>query len=277
LPTLPELPLPHIPAKPSTPAKPSIVLPVVPARPYTPAKPSIVPKPEIIIRPEIIEALNPQKPKPEIIIRPEIIEALNPPSQNPTQPGNVSKCNKRPYPKDIDNHWSEIYVRRLYDLCITEGYSDRTFRPNQHITRAELVKMSLFSRKIQPKKGCYDNDCGSPFRDLDRWQGPWIRTAWDRGIIEGYQYDRFRPNRSITRAEAVKVILATYGYDPTYTDESFFQDVSGWSVGWIERAHEIGLVQGVGNGNFDPNRPITRGEAAKIIAKMMEYWDTRIR
>ncbi len=248
--------------RPYTPATPTIVNPK-PVRPYIPAKPTIVnPKPQIIIRPEIINVLNPDNPK-------------NP--TNPTNPGNVSKCNKRPYPRDIDNHWAEIYVRRLYDLCITEGYSDRTFRPNQQITRAELVKMALHSKKIPQKKGCYDNDCGSPFRDLDRWQGPWIRTAWDRGIVEGYNYNHFRPNRSITRAEAVKVILATYGYDPTYTRESFFRDVSGWSVGWIERAHEIGLIQGIGNGNFDPNRPITRGEAAKVIAKMMEYWDTHIR
>jgi hypothetical protein len=188
-----------------------------------------------------------------------------------------SLCNNRPYPKDIDGHWAEIYIRRLYDLCIIEGYRDGTFRPEQHVTRAELVKMALYSKGIKPNPGCYDNDCGSPFMDLDTWQGPWIRPAWDRGIIQGYAYDEFRPNQSITRAEAVKVILATYGYEPLNVSQSFFNDVSGWSVGWVEKAHEIGMVQGIGNGNFDPNRPITRAESAKIIAKMMEYWDTHIK
>jgi hypothetical protein len=187
----------------------------------------------------------------------------------------ISKCS-RPYPLDIDGHWAEIYIRRLYDLCIVEGYKNGKFMPEQHITRAELVKMALFSKGIEPKQGCYDEDCGSPFMDLDMWQGPWIRKAWDLSIIQGYSYNRFKPNQPITRAEAVKVILATYGYGPRNVNKSFFNDVSGWSVGWIEQAHEIGLVQGIGNGNFDPNRAITRAEAAKVIAKMMEYWNTKI-
>jgi len=188
----------------------------------------------------------------------------------------VSECDGRPYPKDIDGHWAEIYIRRLYDLCIIEGYKDGLFHPEQSITRAELTKMSLYSRGIDPNTGCYDNDCGSPFMDLDAWQGKWIRPAWDRHIVQGYTTTSFRPNQSITRAEASKVILATFGYGPLNVTDSFFDDVSGWSVGWIEQAHQIGLVQGVGNGNFDPNRPITRAEAAKIIAKMIDYWDTKL-
>lgn len=198
------------------------------------------------------------------------------PSAEPVSTEEISACNGRPYPKDIDGHWAEIYVRRLYDLCIIEGYGDGTFKPQQHVTRAELVKMALYSKDIEPDAGCYDNDCGTPFDDLDAWQGKWIRPAYFRNVVEGYDHNKFRPNQSITRAEAVKVVLATYGYSPVSTNRSFFNDVHGWSVGWVERAHEIGLVQGIGNGNFDPNRPITRAEAAKIIAKMMEHWDTEI-
>lgn len=185
-------------------------------------------------------------------------------------------CDGRKYPRDIDGHWSEIYVRRLYDLCVVEGYLDGLFHPNAYVTRAELVKMGLFANGIEANRGCYDNDCGSPFHDLDEWQGPWVRTAWDNKIIQGYNLNEFRPNQAITRAEAVKVVLATYGYGPINTTESFFKDVNGWSTGWIERARIIGLVQGIGNGNFDPNRPITRAEASKIIAKMIEHWDTNV-
>jgi hypothetical protein len=54
----------------------------------------------------------------------------------------------------------------------------------------------------------------------------------------------------------------------------FFDDVHGWSVGWVEGRMKLN-GSGVGN-EFDPNRPITRAESAKVIAKMMEYWDTEI-
>ncbi len=187
-----------------------------------------------------------------------------------------SACNHRPYPKDVDGHWAEIYVRRLYDLCIVQGYNEREFRPNQPITRAELVKMALASKSIAPKSGCYDEDCGSPFKDLLMWQGPWVRKAWDLGIVQGYNGNEFRPNQNITRAEAVKVVLATYGYHALSTNVSFFKDVKGWSVGWIQNAFEMGIVQGMGDGTFQPDRAITRAEAAKVIVKMMEYWDTHI-
>ncbi|HRY91788.1 MAG TPA: S-layer homology domain-containing protein, partial [Candidatus Gracilibacteria bacterium] len=116
----------------------------------------------------------------------------------------------------------------------------------------------------------------TPFTDLDSWQGPWIRPAWLKGIVKGYNNNLFRPNRNITRAEAVKVVLATFGYEPLSVSDSFFNDVSGWSTGWIEKAHQMGVVQGIGNGNFDPNRAVTRAEAAKIIVKTLEYWDTHI-
>lgn len=188
----------------------------------------------------------------------------------------VSQCNDHKYPKDIDGHWAEIYVRRMYDLCIVEGYQDGTYRPDQNVSRAELVKMALFGAKKSPKAGCYDADCGTPFIDLDTWQGPWIRAAYDLGIIKGYSANQFRPNQAITRAEATKIILAAYGYSPSNVSKSFFNDVEGWATGWIERAHELGIVQGIGNGNFDPERPITRAEAAKIIAKSIEQEDTKI-
>lgn len=100
--------------------------------------------------------------------------------------GEVSTCNGIMYPTDIDGHWAEIYIRRLYDLCILEGYNDGKFRPDQKVTRAELTKMALASRKIEPNPGCYDADCGSPFTDLDAWQGKWIRPAFDRNIVQGY-------------------------------------------------------------------------------------------
>ncbi len=189
---------------------------------------------------------------------------------------NNNTCNNLPYPEDIDGHWSEIYVRRLHDLCIVEGYADGKFRPDQPITRAEMLKMGLLGGGIAPNPGCYDNDCGSPFNDLDQWQGPWVRSAYDRGIVQGYSADRFAPNQNITRAEAVKVVLSTYNIAPLNVTESFFKDVNGWELGWVEKARVIGLVQGIGNGNFDPNRPITRAEAAKIIVKMIEYYDTKI-
>lgn len=191
------------------------------------------------------------------------------PGAYPSQPG-MSLCNNHSYPYDINGHWAQLYIRHLYDLCIISGYTDNSFRPEQNITRAELTKMALYSAGIAPNSGCYDADCGSPFNDLDFWQGAWIRPAWDRHIVQGRSSSIFAPNRPITRAEATKIILSAFGYGPISTGKSFFNDVYGWSTGWIEQAHRMAIIQGIGNGNFDPNRTITRAEAAKIIALTLQ-------
>ena len=190
-----------------------------------------------------------------------------------TNNGHVNLCNARPYPKDVDGHWSEIFVRRLYDLCIIEGYRDGSFKPNQEVTRAELTKMALFAKGVSTTITCYD-ECENAFQDLDSWQKPWVNKAFIMGVVEGYQDGSFRPNQSITRSEAVKVVLATFDYRPLNVEKSFFNDVNDWSVSWVERAHELGMIQGIGNGDFAPSVAITRAEAAKIISIMVEHWDT---
>jgi len=208
-------------------------------------------------------------------------DSKQPPVKKPTPPATgknpgLSRCHNRPYPRDIDGHWAEIYVRRLYDLCIIEGYRDNTFRPDQFVTRVESTKMALLAAKIALIRDCYDADCGTPYTDpdLQMWQGPILRAAFNHHIID--KAPRFWPNRNITRAEATKVILSAFGYQPLSVTHSFFYDVFGWPIGWVDKAQSLGIVQGIGKGLFDPNRPITRAEAAKIIAKTIEMADTKI-
>ncbi len=260
---------PRTPAKPTIPSKP--VNPATPVRPYIPAKPII--KPVNPTRPPYQPAQPCSNGTNRPCTRPVPLLPINPciNGRCPVQP----KCS---LPHDIDGHWSEIYIRRLCELKVMEGYTDGTFRPNQQITRAELTKMADVAAKIQQDFGCYDDDCGMPFIDTRRtWYIGWVRSAWMRGIVQGVTYNQFRPNDSTTREQATKIILAAFKYQPLSVSYSFFNDVKGWSVGWIELAHQFGIVQGIGNGNFDPYRPVTRGEAAKIIAKTIEFYDTHIR
>lgn len=42
---------------------------------------------------------------------------------------------------DISTHWAEAEIERAASLGWIKGYTDRTFRPNQHITRAEAMTM----------------------------------------------------------------------------------------------------------------------------------------
>ncbi len=81
---------------------------------------------------------------------------------------------------------------------------------------------------------------------------------------------RFRPNDSISRAEAAKIIVRAFGGSPSnrnisFTDVDMYSDLTAY----IETAKELGFFSGqVVNGKlkFRPYDSITRAEIAKVIA-----------
>lgn len=81
----------------------------------------------------------------------------------------------------------------------------------------------------------------------------------------------FRPNDAITRAEFVKVVNRAFGVNAN--DKSLVQDFSDvetteWYYKEVKAAASLGYIEGYEDGTFRPNQPITRQEAAKIIAKL---------
>lgn len=60
------------------------------------------------------------------------------------------------------------------------------------------------------------------------------------------------------------------GYGRPDYDPASFDDVpeSAWYAGEVEYCLAQGLMTGVGEGNFEPNRPVTRAELAAVAARM---------
>ena len=104
--------------------------------------------------------------------------------------------------------------------------------------------------------------------NLDDWFTPYIETAKENGIIDGYGDSSFRPNIEITRGEALKIaVSAIYkGKLPEYEDT--FNDVlpSDWFAPYVIYAFKNGIVTGYGDNEFGPANSMIRAEAAKIIS-----------
>ncbi|MGO4369875.1 serine hydrolase [Paenibacillus sp. MCAF20] len=76
----------------------------------------------------------------------------------------------------------------------------------------------------------------------------------------------FQPERQVTRGEYVQFILESSNLKGSETTELAFNDLTGHpSAAFIQTAYELGMVKGTGNGKFDPNRVITRQEAATVL------------
>ena len=101
--------------------------------------------------------------------------------------------------------WYTSAVSTLANVGAISGYSDGTFRPNKEITRAEFVTILT---------GIYGEDTtkGMPFSDVGHsWCYDAVATAYANGWVSGYSDGTFRPNQTITRAEAVVILNSVLG------------------------------------------------------------------
>ena len=94
-------------------------------------------------------------------------------------------------------------------------------------------------------------------------------------IINGYTDGSFRPEGTITRAEACKMICVALngGEEPTLgTSATSFTDTKGhWAEGYIESCVAQGIVAGIGGGKFNPNGNVTGSQFAKMLLIALGY------
>ena len=96
--------------------------------------------------------------------------------------------------------WFNHAVSTLSSMGIVKGHNDGTFAPNAPITRAEFAAIAA---RFDDK----NTDTSSKFTDIaSHWAKNEIGIAANKGWINGYPDDTFRPNQYITRAEAMTLV-----------------------------------------------------------------------
>lgn len=88
-----------------------------------------------------------------------------------------------------------------------------------------------------------------------------------KNVISGYQDGTFKPDQTINRAEALKMVMLAIGEDLTSQATITFPDVheSDWFYTYIRKATEIKIVEGYQDGKFKPENNINLAESLKII------------
>ncbi|MDP2624848.1 MAG: S-layer homology domain-containing protein, partial [Candidatus Peregrinibacteria bacterium] len=166
-------------------------------------------------------------------------------------------------------HWASEYLENLKRNGVMRGYSGGDMRPDQNVTRSELLKMSMEAAEIYEGNRQYQGY----FWDVSSsdWFDNYVEVAYEMSIVNGYG-NYFEPEAEITRAEAVKIIVETFDLELKSYQSGTFPDVDGsqWYADYIAIAYEYNLISGHSDGYFHPDWKMTRGEAAKIISLAME-------
>ena len=105
---------------------------------------------------------------------------------------------------DIDNHWASNCIVALARRKLINGYPNGTFRPLATVSRAEFA---VLMQRVFPD--LLAKQPAAEFADVqvEYWASGAIAWASERGLFSGYDDGTFRPGRSISRAQALQVLM----------------------------------------------------------------------
>lgn len=142
-----------------------------------------------------------------------------------------------------------------------------TFTGNEYYEAATASEQVVVAQQIISGGG------GGPVEDQpadpdDTGVSDWLNTKDHLAYLAGYPGGTFGPDQNMTRAEAAQMFYnLLLEKDVEITVE--FEDVpaDAWYAKPVNTLASLGILSGVGNGRFDPERSITRAEFTVIAMK----------
>ena len=149
------------------------------------------------------------------------------------------------------------------------GYPDKTVRPQNGITRAEVA--TIFFRLLTDETRNANSTKSNSYVDVDRgaWYNHAVSTLSAMGIVKGDTKGKFNPNASITRAEFA-AIAARFDDKANTTAADFSDIASHWAKNEISAASNNGWINGYPDGTFKPDNHITRAEAMTLVNRVLK-------
>ena len=141
------------------------------------------------------------------------------------------------YPDVTDETPYASAITTLTALGIVSGDDQGNFNPDSTITRAEFTKIVC---EIQ-NMGGEGNKGATAFTDVpaDHWASGYINFASSMGIINGMGDGTFNPEGPVTYEQAVKMLVATLGYEPMAAS------MGGYPTGYLAIAQQRGVLKSI--------------------------------
>ncbi|HAN09086.1 MAG TPA: hypothetical protein DCP90_00550 [Clostridiales bacterium] len=111
------------------------------------------------------------------------------------------------------------------------------------------------------------------FSDVDSKYSTSVTRLASIDILKGYEDGTFKPEGTITRAEAAAVMVRMLGKEKlaTYsTGLTQFSDMTGhWANGYVNVAASAGLVKGYEDGTYGPEKEVTYAEIVTMMVRAL--------
>ncbi|HDR7258366.1 MULTISPECIES: S-layer homology domain-containing protein [Bacillus] len=161
--------------------------------------------------------------------------------------------------------WAQESVYYLVHKKVISGMPDGTFSPSKVLSRAEAATIMAKILELEVKEGEKPTFTDSQ----DHWATSYIAAVEKAGVIKGEGNGKFNPNGQMTRAAMATMLVQAYQLEKKVHEElsTLFPDVKDhWGEKFINILVSMGISSGVDGGRWQPDRSITRAEAAQLVA-----------
>lgn len=170
---------------------------------------------------------------------------------------------------DIDDSPNFDAILYLYSQNIISGYEDKTFRPNNSVNRAELIKILVEAKFSTPSSDLYKN-C---FTDVGtEWYARYVCFAKSKKWVDGYPNGTFKPEQTVKKAEAIKILLNSQNIEiPASITSDPFNDIQtkDWFAPYIYKAKQLGILEETGS-TFSPGEGMSRGGISENLYRLIK-------
>lgn len=166
-------------------------------------------------------------------------------------------------------HWAYHSVMPLVDSGVITGFPDRTYRPEETVTRAQFLALTTRALPELVRKPGWEGP------NPDHWAAEMFATIASNGVISeddyGSGYAGFHLDSPISREEAAMILARAAGLPVHPGEAPAFADSDSIRHGAeVVSATNAGLFTGFPDGTFKPSASLTRAQAATIISRLME-------
>lgn len=206
----------------------------------------------------------------------------------------TNPINKRleiPTIRDISGHWAEGEILLLASMGAV--YPDSTYYgPSLPMSRADFARAVATVMGLVPEEApaarqrtVTTQEEPKLFTDVSK-QDPnfkYIKVMNEKGIMRGAEEGRFYPSQALSKAEAAAIMIRLLGFEgmaPIQQYSTGFRDDSSiplWAKDYVYVARELGLVKGTEENFFQPNKSMTKAEAAVMLTNLIAYLQQELR
>ena len=183
-----------------------------------------------------------------------------------TDDGKEYAVPQNPSLTDIAGHPAEEDILLLLEMGVVSG-RDGSFRPNNTVANAEMVKMLVLVNGWSPGEG-------PELPGLkDKWYAPYYQTAVFHGLIDADNLPG--PNGPVSRISAARFLIDAMGYKKIAQLQGIYKVpavdghvVADRDAGYAAISLKLGIMHPV-EGAFRPGQDLSRGEAAAALVRYM--------